>query len=153
MGNRAEINSRAQQINGGAMSHGVRVQPLVFEGSVLLRRLREVFFQDQTDAESGQPCATIQPGSRAAQIDQQQEVGQRVVRIPLPQPPGRKLYCASDNQPVSAVQRLDRAGWRHGVCARSLPVHRRQRIQLPAAILPHSLPLTLASWRTFRENS
>ena len=46
MGDGAQIDSRAQQMYSSAVSEGMRVQALVFQRNVSLRRLGDVLFED-----------------------------------------------------------------------------------------------------------
>jgi len=59
MGDGAEVDSRAEQMDGGAMSDGVRVQALVLQRRVPLCRLGDILLEDQPDAEPGQRAAAL----------------------------------------------------------------------------------------------
>jgi len=56
---RAQINSGTEQINGGAVSHAMRMQTFSFQGGRVLGRSLNVFAQNDAHAEAGQGCATV----------------------------------------------------------------------------------------------
>ena len=56
---RAQINSGTEQINGGAVSHAMRMQTFSFQGGRVLGRSLNIFAQNDAHAEAGQGCATV----------------------------------------------------------------------------------------------
>ena len=59
MSDRAEIDSRAQEVDGRAMSHAVRMNALVAQGGELRGRPHAVLFEDPAHPEPRQRFAAV----------------------------------------------------------------------------------------------